>query len=306
MSLHSKCKHMAELSTFANSKNILGESPFWHRDRQSIFWVDVEEGILHEQKLSSESPTIWEVGKKIAVILSVKGNEVLLGCQDGIGRFNLITEEWKLEAPIQLDVETQRCNDGGFDPMGNVWIGSMDVQVKDGLASLYRIAANGQSSKVLENLTIPNGLVFSLDHKKMYFIDTPTRTVKVYFLDSTGKITLDKPAILVPKSMGMPDGMTIDADGMLWIALYGGAAVGRWNPSNGQLLEAIAIPALHVTSCCFASEALDELIVTSAKENMTEAQLAMYPQSGNVFKITNIGVNGVKMLSHTPSTTFFQ
>lgn len=297
---------MAELSTFANSKNILGESPFWHRDRQSILWVDVEEGILHEQKLSSESPTIWEVGKKIAVILSAKGNEVLLGSQDGIGRFNLVTKEWTLEVPIYLDEDSQRCNDGGFDPMGNVWIGSMDVEVKDGLGSLYRIAPNGKASKVLENLTIPNGLVFSLDHKRMYFIDTPTRTVKAYFVDSTGEITFDKHAVSIPESMGMPDGMTIDASGMLWIALYGGAAVGRWNPSNGQLLETIAIPALHVTSCCFASGDLNELIVTSARENMTEAQLAMYPQSGNVFRIKGIGVNGVKMLSHTPSTTFFQ
>lgn len=297
---------MAELSTFANSKNILGESPFWHRDRQSILWVDVEEGILHEQKLSSESPTIWEVGKKIAVILSAKGNEVLLGSQDGIGRFNLVTKEWTLEVPIYLDEDSQRCNDGGFDPMGNVWIGSMDVEVKDGLGSLYRIAPNGKASKVLENLTIPNGLVFSLDHKRMYFIDTPTRTVKAYFVDSTGEITFDKHAVSIPESMGMPDGMTIDASGMLWIALFGGAAVGRWNPSNGQLLETIAIPALHVTSCCFASGDLNELIVTSARENMTEAQLAMYPQSGNVFRIKGIGVNGVKMLSHTPSTTFFQ
>jgi len=297
---------MAELSTFATSQNILGESPFWHKDRESIFWVDVEEGILHEQKLSSESPTIWEVGKKIAVILSAKGNEVLLGSQDGIGRFNLVTKEWTLEVPIYLDEDSQRCNDGGFDPMGNVWIGSMDVEVKDGLGSLYRIAPNGKASKVLENLTIPNGLVFSLDHKRMYFIDTPTRTVKAYFVDSTGEITFDKHAVSIPESMGMPDGMTIDASGMLWIALYGGAAVGRWNPSNGQLLETIAIPALHVTSCCFASGDLNELIVTSARENMTEAQLAMYPQSGNVFRIKGIGVNGVKMLSHTPSTTFFQ
>jgi sugar lactone lactonase YvrE len=297
---------MAELSTFATSQNILGESPFWHKDRQSIFWVDIEAGILHEQKLISESTTIWKVGKKIAVILSAEGDEVLLGSQDGIGRFNLVTREWVLEVPIQLDVETQRCNDGGFDSMGNVWIGSMDMQVKDGLGSLYRVATNGQALKVLENLTIPNGLVFSLDHKKMYLIDTPTRAVKTYLVDSTGEITFDKPAVLIPESMGMPDGMTIDTDGMLWIALYGGAAVGRWNPLNGQLLETIAIPALHVTSCCFAADDLDELIVSSARENMSNAQLAMYPASGNVFRIKNLGVRGIKMLSHTPSTTFFQ
>ncbi|RZL19718.1 MAG: SMP-30/gluconolactonase/LRE family protein [Pedobacter sp.] len=297
---------MAELSTFATCQNILGESPFWYKEPQSVLWVDVEQGILYEQKLHSQSTTTWHVGKNIAVILSAKRDRILLGSQDGIGSFNLTTAAWKLEVPIELEDSTQRCNDGAFDPVGNLWIGSMDVQVKEGLGSLYRIAENRQPLKVLENLTIPNGLVFSLDNKRMYFIDTPTRTVKGYMISSGGDIALDKTAIVIPENMGMPDGMTIDAEGMLWIALYGGAAISRWNPLDGSLLETISIPALHVTSCCFANDDLDELIVTSARENMTEAQLAMYPESGNVFRIRNPGVRGVKMLSHTPSTTFFR
>jgi sugar lactone lactonase YvrE len=297
---------MAELSTFATSQNVLGESPFWHQARQSIFWVDIEAGMLHEQRLLSEGSNTWDIGKKISVVLSSEVDHLLLGSQDGIMSFNLLTADRKLVIPIAVAKADQRCNDGAFDPQGNIWIGTMDMQVKDGLGRLYRIDENRETVEVLDQLTIPNGLVFSLDHKRMYFIDTPTRTVKSYLIDSSGDISLEKSAVVVPENMGMPDGMTIDDQGMLWVALYGGAAVSRWNPQNGQLLETIAIPALHVTKCCFAGDELDELIVTSARENMTGAQLAMYPQSGNVFRIKNSGFKGVKMLSHKPSTTFFQ
>jgi sugar lactone lactonase YvrE len=297
---------MAELSTFATSHNVLGESPFWHETRQSVFWVDIEAGTLQEQQLLSERSSIWQVGKKISVVLSSEGDFLLISSQDGIGRFNLLTEDWELLVPLEVEESAQRCNDGAFDLHGNIWIGTMDMQVRDGLGSLYRINNNKETVKILDKLSIPNGLVFSLDHRQMYFIDTPTRTVKSYLIDSAGGITFEKLAVVIPENMGMPDGMTIDEQGMLWVALYGGAAVSRWNPQSGQLLETIAIPALHVTNCCFAGDKLDELIITSARENMTDVQLAMYPQSGNVFKVKDLGFRGAKMQSHKPSTTFFQ
>ena len=297
---------MAELSIFATSKNVLGESPFWHPIRKSLFWVDIEPGILHEQKLDSERTDTWKVGKKIAVILSQTGSQLLIGAQDGISRFDLSTGELNLIIPLTVGQPSLRCNDGSFDSKGNIWVGNMDMQGTEGLGNLYRIGVEGKTNKVLDGLTIPNGLVFSLDHERMYFIDTPTRTVKSYLVDSNANFSFEKIVITVPENMGMPDGMTIDNQGMLWIALYGGASVSRWNPINGALLETIAIPALQVTSCCFVGEDLDELMVTTARENMTDAQLGMYPESGQVFRVKKIGVAGVKMLSHIPSTTFFQ
>ncbi|MEJ7557706.1 MAG: SMP-30/gluconolactonase/LRE family protein [Pedobacter sp.] len=297
---------MAELSIFAASQNVLGESPFWHQARQSVFWVDIDSGTLHEQGLVSGSSNTWRLGNKISVILSAEGDHLLLGSLDGIARFNLLTQDWDLVVPIEVGASGLRCNDGAFDGQGNLWIGNMNMQVKEGLGSLYRVRENREPSKILDQLTIPNGLVFSLDHKRMYFIDTPTKTVMSYFIDPIGNLLLERPAVVIPNNMGMPDGMTIDEQGMLWVALYGGAAVSRWNPENGRLLEVVPVPALHVTNCCFAGDELDELIVTSASENMTQAELAMYPQSGNVFRIKSLGAKGIKMQSHKPSTTFFQ
>jgi sugar lactone lactonase YvrE len=297
---------MATVTTFAKAQNLLGESPFWNQDRLSVFWVEIEEGILHEKKLHQEEQRSWDVGQKISVILSFEDDEVLLGSLDGIIKFHLITEKITLVQPLETGISTQRCNDGAFDVYGNIWIGTMDLEVKEGFGSLYQISERGLVNKMIDNLSIPNGLVFSLDNTRMYFIDTPSKSVKSYLLELSGNISFEKISIVIPEDMGMPDGMTIDQDGMLWIALYAGAAIIRCNPITGKLINKIPLPALNITNCCFAGPTLEELIVTSARENMTEDELNTYRCSGDVFKITDLKVKGVKTLSHKLSTTFFQ
>ena len=297
---------MAELSVFAETKNILGESPFWHKRRQSLFWVDIEEGMLYEQRLKSGSVTSWHPGRKISVILSAEGSYLLVGCQDGIAHLDLETEKLMIVVPLEADNPTQRCNDGAFDGQGRIWIGNMDMHCKEGLGSLYCIDESLNPIKQLDNLTIPNGVVSSVDRSQLYFIDTPTRTVNAYSVAEHGNLAFERTAIVTPTNMGMPDGMAMDEQGMLWIALYGGAAIGRWNPLNGQLMETISIPALHVTNCCFVGDELDQLVVTSALENLSSDQLSNYPLSGSVFIVRNLGVRGAKMQSHKPSTTFFR
>lgn len=297
---------MAELSVFVETKNILGESPFWHKKRQSVFWVDIEEGMLYERMLKSGSVSRWHPGRKISAILSAEGSYLLLGCQDGIARFELDTEKLTVMVPLEADKPRQRCNDGTFDGQGRIWIGNMDMHCKEGFGSLYCIDESLNPIKQLDNLTIPNGVVSSVDQSQLYFIDTPTQTVKAYTIGARGILAFERTAISIPLNMGMPDGMAMDEQGMLWIALYGGAAIGRWNPLNGQLMETISIPALHVTNCCFAGDELDQLVVTSALENLSSDQLSNYPLSGSVFIVRNLGVRGAKMQSHKPSTTFFQ
>ena len=106
---------MATVTTFAKAQNLLGESPFWNQDRLSVFWVEIEKGILHEKKLHQEEQCSWDIGQKISVILSFKNDEVLLGSLDGIIKFHLITEKITLVQPLETGISTQRCNDGAFD-----------------------------------------------------------------------------------------------------------------------------------------------------------------------------------------------
>ncbi len=281
--------------TLVSAQNALGESPFWHARRKSIFWVDIEAGLLQEVMLSTKKVIQWDLGRRVSLIIEGKEDELILGTQGGLMSFSLNSQLTTLLLPLEGNLADRRCNDGHCDSKGRLFVGVMDAHCADGCGSLYRVDGNLRVTKILSQLTIPNGLVWSADYTKMYFIDTLTRIVKCFDYNiAEGTIVNGQAAITVPEEMGLPDGMTIDEEGMLWIALYGGAAVSRWNPETGQLLKIINIPALHVTNCCFAGENLDQLIVTTASENLSADQLERYPQSGNLFFIKNPGVKGIK------------
>ncbi|MES2826783.1 MAG: SMP-30/gluconolactonase/LRE family protein [Bacteroidota bacterium] len=295
-----------KVTTLVHSQNTLGESPFWHAARQSVFWVDIEKGVLHEAWLSSGQFKKWSIGRHISLIVSGIGDELILAAEGGILRFDPDLEKATDMMQINSGLPNQRCNDGNCDSKGRLWVGVMDKQCKDGYGSLYRIDRSLHATKMLDGLTIPNGLVWSADNTRMFFIDTLTRKVKAYQFDSeSGSLQFERNVISIPEEMGLPDGMTIDSKGMLWIALYGGAAISKWNPENGVLLETIKIPALNVTNCIFVGNELDQLIVTSARENMTSAQLEQYPQSGNVFHIEKTGASGCKPFSFLPLLMLF-
>lgn len=285
----------ATVTTLVNSENTLGESPFWHAGRESIFWVDIEKGLLQEVVLSTKKISQWDLGSRVSLVVEGKENELILGTQGGIMSFSLSSQLATTLLPLEAELAGRRCNDGHCDSMGRLWVGVMDRRCAEGQGGLYRVGHKLKAKKMLSGLTIPNGLVWSADNTKMYFIDTPSRMVKCFdYYISEGIIENGRAAIMIPEEMGMPDGMTIDEEGMLWIALYGGAAVSRWNPETGQLLKKINIPALQVTNCCFAGKDLDQLVVTTASENLSPDQLQKYPQSGNVFHVENPGVKGVK------------
>ncbi|TCD00217.1 SMP-30/gluconolactonase/LRE family protein [Pedobacter psychroterrae] len=287
------------VSTLYKASNVLGESPFWHAKRQSLFWVDIEQGILHELDWKTKNAQTWRLGRRVSLIIEGNDDQLTLGVQGGLISMDLQTGEFEWLADIEKHIPDRRCNDGGVDSKGRIWIGVMDIHCKAGHGSLYRLAnLSAPPVKMLEELTIPNGLVWSHNNDRMYFIDTVSRSVKSYLFNVvTGAIEYEKDAINIPPQMGMPDGITIDNQGMLWVALYGGFALGRWNPLSGKLIDLIKLPVPNVTNCCFAGDQLDELVITTARENLTPQQLSEYPESGNLFIIKSPGVKGVKVYS---------
>jgi sugar lactone lactonase YvrE len=171
----------------------------------------------------------------------------------------------------------------------------MSVHFKPGEGSLYCINQDLLVTKKIEGLAIPNGLVWSIDNRTMYHIDSPTKKVQAYSFDSkTGDIAFERTAVTIPKNLGSPDGMSIDEEGMLWIAHWDGFGVYRWNPDNGQLLDKIEVPVPQVSNCAFGGPHYDQLFITTARENFTPELLAKYPDSGNVY-IAQPGVRGVRM-----------
>lgn len=268
------------------SQCILGESPFWHDKRKSFFWVDIEKGKLFEYHLATGQTGIKSFPHRLTLVLEGRKNHLILALDRKIASFDLETEELNWLAEVEPDLPLNRFNDGKCDAYGRLWIGTLSTEFTTGSASLYRIAKNLKPELQLDQLTISNGLAWTEDNRTMYFIDTPSREIKAYDYDlDTGNIIFKKVAVTIPEELGLPDGLSIDKEGMLWVAHYGGSGVYRWDPDTGELLEKIEVPAPHVTSCCFGGENLDTLLVTTAQENLSDNQLKNFPLSGNVFLV---------------------
>lgn len=268
------------------SKNQLGEGPVWHSERQSLFWVDILEKKLFEQPWQSPHHNEWTLPEYVGTVAIESENTVIVALQNGIARFDLITKKLDWIVDLEKEIPSNRANEGKCDPQGRLWQGTMDLDCKDGAGTLYCIDNELNVEAKITNLRISNGMAWSLDSTRFYFIDSSTYRIESYFFDGKmGDIIFEKTAITIPESMGLPDGMTIDSEGMLWVAHWGGFAVRRWDPDTSELLETIEFPAPQITSCTFGGPDFDHLFITSARVGMSETDLEKYPQSGNVFVV---------------------
>ncbi len=264
----------------------LGESPYWSLERQSFFWVDIENGKLFEHHIESANTKTYTFPHRLTVVLEGKDGKLILGLDRKLASFDLETEEliWLLE--VASDLPLNRFNDGKCDAKGRLWIGTLSRKFTKGSGALYRIGKDLKPEIQLTQLTISNGMAWTADNRTFYFIDTPTRQIKAFHFElASGKIEFDRIAIEIPEKLGFPDGMCIDREGMLWVAHYGGSGVFRWNPTTGKLIEKVELPVPNITSCAFGGENMDTLLITTAQENLSEAQLKEYPLSGDVFLV---------------------
>jgi sugar lactone lactonase YvrE len=184
----------------------------------------------------------------------------------------------------EQDLPGNRFNDGKCDPAGRFWAGTLALDGTPKVASLYRIDADLSVHKMLGEVSCSNGIVWTLDGQTMYYIDTFLRRVDAFDYEyQTGEISGRRVAFEIPSEMGFPDGSTLDSEGMLWVALWQGGAVSRWNPETGELLQVVKVPAPNVTSCAFGGPNLDRLYITTARNGMSDQALAEHPLAGGVF-----------------------
>lgn len=274
------------------SANIIGEGPIWHAARNSFFWVDIEGKKLHEMNWIDKQVQVWEMPQRIGMVVVAEDGNLMVALQDGLAKFNVETAaiEWLMD--IEKDVVTNRANDGKCDSEGRLWLGTMDVNAAQNTGALYCV--DGKNiTRQLDSLTIANGMAWSQDNKRFYFIDSAQRKIETYLFDAaTGTIHPERTAVKVPDAMGMPDGMCLDDKGMLWVAHWGGYCVARWNPETGELISRIELPVPQVSSCVFGGENLDMLFITTASVGLSQLELSKYPASGHVF-VAMPGVRGV-------------
>ena len=272
-----------------DAKATLGEGPVWDSKTQTLYWLDIL-----EKRIYSGTQILAELDDPIGCLAPCKNGNLILALSGDKRRATIVdlelgSSQQAVLAALSEEPATNRINDGKCDPAGRFLVGTMDMNEKDPNGKLYSFDGK-QVTTLISGVTISNGLAWSTDYKTFYYIDTPTREVKAFDYDlATGQIANQRAAIYIPESLGWPDGMTSDTDGNLWIAMWGGAQVTKWNPSTGKLLEQIPVPALHTSSCVFGGKDMNELYVTSARKGMSEADLKKYPLSGGLFKvITNV------------------
>ena len=292
-----------------DSKVWLGEGPIWDVRTQTLYWVDIfARRIYAGPDLLAEFAEYEFLGciaprEKGGLILALSGD----ASHANDGRFSFASLEpspalapgasvdhtqgrpdsAKLTVFSALTDESSgnRFNDGKCDPRGRFLAGTMDKGETEPTGSVYSF--DGKSvTRILSNVTVSNGMTWSPDHRTFYYIDTPTREVRAFDYDlESGAIANPRVAVYISESLGWPDGMTSDMEGNLWIAMWGGAQVTRWNPNTGTLLEQVPIPALNVSSCVFGGRNMNELYLTSARKGLDETALKQYPLTGGVFRL---------------------
>jgi sugar lactone lactonase YvrE len=256
-----------ELVFYAGSS--LLEGPVWDQNTKTVYCVSIEQGMIYginpESGQVQSYPTQGSVG---CVALTEEGN-LISAEKQGIFQINPTTGERVFLTQFESDPEL-RYNDGRFDPVGRFLVGTKsqkDFFKEKEVAKGKLFSYNGKESRVLlDGLLISNGIGFSHNGKKMYFIDTPTKKVAQYSYDlNTGGIVFDKFIVDIDGS-GWPDGMCVDLDGNIWVAEWEGGRVRKWDVNTGQVLDEITIPCPRVTSCCLGGENLRDLFITTAKD----------------------------------------
>jgi sugar lactone lactonase YvrE len=202
------------------------------------------------------------------------GGGLALALRDGFALLDPKGGEPRLAAPVERERRDTRMNDGACDSRGRFWAGTMSLQGDTRSAGLYRLDPDLRVTRVLPGISVSNGIGWSPDGTLLYHVDSPRRRVDVYdFEAGAGRVRGRRSVIPVPAELGLPDGLTVDAEGGIWIALWGGGAVQRHSP-DGALSERVELPVTNVTSCCFGDPDLGTLYVTTAARGAAHEPLA--------------------------------
>lgn len=272
----------AELVLDARAK--LGEGALWDEHTQQLYWVDILGSQLHRYTPATDTDEVFSVGQHVGTVVLRESGGVMLAVKDGFARFDLDTETLDIITNPEKDIDGNRFNDGKADPAGRFWAGTMAYNALPYAGSLYCLEVDGTVSKKESDVTISNGIVWTSDHKTMYYIDTTPKVITAFDYDkATGNISNGRIVVKVPDDMGSPDGMAIDSKGQLWVAHWGYGAVVCWCPKTGEKMTEISVPASQVTACAFGGEDFKTLYITTARNNLSAEQLQKEPFAGGLF-----------------------
>jgi sugar lactone lactonase YvrE len=274
-----------------DARTSLGEGIIWSPIEQLMLWVDIDTGDVFRHSHTDGPVGVTRFDDTVGSVAPRRDGGWVIGLGPGVALTDTNDEiVRRVELPgVPAD---QRTNDGAVDPAGRLFQGTMPRRPGDPVGSLFRVDADLSVRPVVEAVKISNGIAWSPDASLMYYIDTLAYRVDVFDYDiETGEIAERRPLISFDGTFGGPDGMTVDRDGCLWVACFGGGGVRRYSPS-GDPLEIVVVDAPNTTSCAFGGPDLDTLYITSARQHMTPERAEAHPLSGGLF-VADVGATGL-------------
>jgi sugar lactone lactonase YvrE len=288
---------MSGLEQVVGPGAVLGEGPVWDEREGILWWLDIPGKALHRYDPTSGDDEAFAFEDEVGSLVPRASGGLVLATPNGFEAFDTEKQTREVLAVVEQENDATRMKDGKCDRQGRFWAGTMAYDGRAGAGSLYRLDDELSVTTHLTDVAISNGLAWSADDSTLFYIDTMANSVDAFDFDARdGTIANRRKIIEIPAAEGLPDGMCIDAEGYLWVALYDGGAVRRYSP-GGTLDRIVEVPAAQVTCCAFAGPDLDELYITTAAQGFTDADRKRYPDAGALYRIRP-GVAG------TPVNTF--
>ncbi|MFD1661087.1 SMP-30/gluconolactonase/LRE family protein [Streptomyces caeni] len=258
----------------------LGEGPTWDPDARRLIWIDILGSRVHTYDPASGRRTVMATEQHVGAAKPRAGGGLVVNLRDGVGLYGPGGADfrWLHREPVP----GRRGNDAAVAPDGSLWAGTMRYDEAPGGGTLSRITADGTVRTVLDDVAVSNGTGWSPDGRRMYYVDSPTRRVDVFDVGDDGLPVARRPLAHVER--GFPDGLTVDADGCVWVALWDGGAIHRYTPS-GRLDRVLGLPVRRPTACAFGGAGLTDLYITTARTGLD----APHPLSGSVLVFPDAG-----------------
>jgi len=259
----------------------LGEGPVWHPAANAVYFVDVKRRHIHRFSAATGETHTWAVAGQPGFLAPLNERVFLCGMQDGLYRFDTETGHCHRLIEVEPQLPGNRINDGFVDPHGRLWFGTMDDGEASASGSLYQLGDDGRLLLRDGGYVITNGPAMSPDARTLYHADTVQRLVYAFDVGQDGALSGRRIFVRL-SGKGYPDGMAVDADGHLWIAVFGGARIERWSP-QGVLVDVVRFPCDNITKLAFGGDDLRSVYVTSARKGLSPEALRQQPLAGGLF-----------------------
>ncbi len=260
----------------------LGEGPVWVERDRALWFADIKRLKIHRFEPESGDKRSWDAPEQVGFVLPAASGGFVVGLMSGLHRFDETSSQFELIAEVVAHLPENRLNDGTVDPSGRIWFGTMDNGENSKSGSFYRFEKGEVFATGLSAIAITNGPAVSPDGRTLYWVDTLERTMDACDVAEDGSLGPSRPLVRFAPGDGNPDGPSVDAEGCIWVGMYGGWQALRYSPA-GELIERVRFPVANITKIAFGGPNRRTAYATTARQLLSAEALGRQPQAGDLF-----------------------